>query len=233
MRNLIWLLVVILVAVTAAYPFSRRRNVEATPSGRGKIERNLPGREFSAAPSEGGHRILIEAEDAAQIESPMSVLANVAERTEGASKKGCVYLGPEKVNLDPACLKQGKKPYPSAMYPGFARYDFKAPSTGAYDLWLRAWWVNDCGNSVFVSIDEVDEKDLPKPLTAPLPLGGSTFGCWTWNPLKRKGVPVLLDLKEGQRYSIYIANREDDLYFDQILMRGTDRNWPDPTWIAE
>jgi len=170
-----------------------------------------------------GPKVLLEAENFVEIAPPFSV----PERTPAGASGKCLYVGPEKWNdnYQKGEIKvETRKGHEAAQYPGYARYEFEVPSTGDYTLWVRAFWVDDCGDSIEVSINGA----------APKRLGGSTHGMWTWNRLSlSEGGPVLLRLEAGKTHTLVICNREDDLYLDQILLRGADRHWPDPVGIEK
>ncbi len=169
----------------------------------------------------GGNRLLLAATQPKELEPPVAVRSGGEDVLAGAAGGSACYIGPEKVNGKPETA-QYKKGHPLAVNPGFAAYEFSVPADDDYALWLRAYWVNDCGNSVSVSLDG----------SAPRTLSGSTYGRWGWNLFRTgDGEPARIHLTKGQTHRLTICNREDDLYFDQILLLGTDRTWPDPTGI--
>lgn len=231
MRTILWCLVVALIGVTIAYLALKPSAATPTDDESGSIRRNMPGQDFTVVEDQRGQRMLFEAEDCQAIEKPMAIKEGSEDVPAGASAGKCVYLGPEKINEKPDTRRRYKKSHPKATYPGFTAYVFTAPWTGKYDLWLRAYWVNDCGNSVLVSVDERSKSGSAKPVVHLAPLGGSTFERWTWNPLKKKGQTEWIQLEKNKEYTLFISNREDDVYFDQILLRSGDRTWPDPTGI--
>jgi hypothetical protein len=171
---------------------------------------------------QSAHRVLLEAAVATKIEKPFS-LNDGSGKGCGSNAEKCLYLGPEKVNQSPETA-QYSKGHPLAPHPGFARYEFTVPETDEYVFWLHAFWVDDCGNSVMVSIDGSE----------PLTLGGSTYGSWNWDVLRdNEGVPLHLSLKKDQTHTITLCNREDDLYIGQLMLLGSDRPWPVPVGIAK
>ncbi len=167
----------------------------------------------------GGMRVLIEAEDYREIAFPAVLAAGEpfpATILSGASNGKSCYIGPEKWNDK---WKKGqvkgefRKGHEEARNPGFARYEFTVPEAGDYVLWVRAFWVDDCGNSIAVSIDGCK----------PVPLTGSTYGRWLWFKLRDiENEPLRIRLDKAKKHVITICNREDDLYFDQILLLGAD-----------
>jgi hypothetical protein len=171
----------------------------------------------------GGNRVLLEAEAADRIEPPFALAPAGGPVPEGASGGISVYLGPEKVN-ETADNAQYEKGHPAADHPGFLAWRVRVPATDEYALWVRAFWVDDCGDSVGVSIDG----------SPPRPLGGSTHGRWTWNLLRtgEGAARVRLEADPETPHEIRLLNREDDLYIDQVLLLGTDRAWPEPTGAA-
>ncbi len=164
------------------------------------------------------YRILLEAESPAQIEAP----AHVVEK-DGASAGKCVFIGPEKVN-EKKETAQYTKGHPQAKHPGYARYTITPKTTGSYQLYVRAFWSDACGDSISISFNDVE----------PQMLAGSTHGRWSWNLLRdATGRAVPLHLNAGEPLTLTICNREDDVYVDQILLRHLVREWPVPTGIAD
>lgn len=180
------------------------------------------GPRFTMARETGGNRVVIEAEAATKLEPPVRIVdASVARPAGEASGGNCCVIGPEKAN-ESETIQQYAKGHPSAKHPGFATYELEVPATDDYTLWLRAYWVDDCGDSVGISLAG----------EAPLTVAGTVHGRWTWNRLgDGTGKALPLRLEAGRRYTLTVCNREDDLYWDQILLLGTDRAWPLPTGI--
>lgn len=100
---------------------------------------------------------------------------------------------------------------PPAVTTGSIAYRFTIAKAGTYYLWCRAWWLDECGNSVGVQVNE-----LP-----PFTLGDSTFKTWHWV----KAPPRLkqLNLAAGE-HTLMLLNREDGVRIDQILLT-TDRRF--------
>lgn len=227
-KRLIILLVVFSLPIDllGAY-FVFRSITKKTPPPATKLSGK--GGKFTVIKGKKGGRISIEAEDFVEIKAPFSLPKEDDPVAATASGKKCVYLGPEKVNETPE-LRKVSIIYGSlgAVHPGYLRYRFTATESGRYALWLRAFWVDDCGDSIAVTF-----RDLANPeLTKAMPLqkiSGTNYGRWTWNPLNTgEGTPLWLTLKSGNSYELIFCNREDDLYLDQILLRKGDRQWPDP-----
>ncbi len=178
---------------------------------------------FSIVDDSGGNRILLEAEEADVIAPPFQLARTEDPVSSAASRGRCVYLGPEKVN-ETADNAQYEPGHPDADHPGYLAWRFEPPATDTYAVWIRAFWVDDCGDSVAVSVDG----------SPPSPVGGPIHGRWTWNLLRTGEGParVRLDAGTGEPCELRILNREDDLYIDQVLLLGTDRTWPEPTGPA-
>lgn len=213
--------ILVLLALVAAGGYFAAKN--GAPANNNGNNSSGNGSGFKIVPGSRGHRILLEAEGVTEIELPFSLARATGQVAAGASGGKCVYLGPEKVNEKPETRKF-KRGHPQAKHPGFVRYKFTVPWTGKYALWLRAFWVDDCGDSVLISIND----------SAPQTISGSTYGRWLWNCFKTgTGEPAWLQLEKGKTYTLTICNREDDLYLDQIMLRSGDRSWPDPLGIEK
>lgn len=182
----------------------------------------------------GDSAIILEGESAQRFTTPFSPSAQEGGTPAGASNEKSCYVGPEKWNekwksgqVKEECVKG----HPSASTPGFARYEFDVKNEGNYEVWLRAYWVDDCGNSVTVIFGDPESDEYQsRPLSV---IGGTTYGSWTWNRLNNSELDAQkVRLKTGKN-TLTICNREDDLYIDQILIRSADKKWPDPTGIAK
>ena len=77
-----------------------------------------------------------------------------------------------------------------------------AESAGEYNLWLRANWSCDCGNSVSVALDGVDLGTVEDPV----------YQTWHWVRLRRS-----VQLSVGE-HLLTLTNREDGAAVDQILL---------------
>jgi len=154
--------------------------------------------------------IVLEAEDAEELEPPV----RLAEGVEGASGGRCCYLGPEKVNERPETA-QYTKGYAQAAHPGYARIRFGAPTTAVYVVWVRVRWSDDCGDSLDVVLDGTylgtiqgnADKENPR---------------WIWLRVGGPRDPVTRRLGQGTEHTVTLCNREDDLYFDQVLLVDAD-----------
>jgi hypothetical protein len=185
-----------------------------------------PGDGFSTIETKNdAGRILIEAESAIDIARPVQIAEGVDEVVRGASSEKCCWVGPDKWNESwkPGQVEgEWRKGREKAPYPGFAKYAFTAPASTEYTVWIRVYWVDDCGNSLYIAFG--DAGDL-------MPVESPTCGRWLWVPLRDAEMkPARIRLNEGEN-SLVICNREDNVYFDQILIRRADKKWPDPTGI--
>ncbi len=144
----------------------------------------------------GIKRICLEAESAA-VTPPMLVVEDTvpADAPNEQRASGEKYIE----------IAQGKG-HPPKMTNGLAVLSFDVEEPGEYTLWCRVWWLDACGNSLRINLDQ-----------AP----GFTFGedgiykRWHWV----KAPPRLkqLKLKQG-KHTLTLANREDGVRVDQILL---------------
>ncbi|MHC4871390.1 MAG: hypothetical protein ACYTFY_06060 [Planctomycetota bacterium] len=150
--------------------------------------------------------LVIEAESAQRIEPPVQL----KDGLPGASSGKCLYIGPEKVNEKPETRKY-KRGFLGAANPGYAEFSFTPPVTALYSLWIRVRWSDDCGDSLdicfadkfFATIQGNSAKYNPE---------------WIWLKAGNADLPLSKKLEKGKEYRLLICNREDDLYFDQILL---------------
>jgi hypothetical protein len=147
-----------------------------------------------------GDAVCFDAVTAEKIEAPMAIAAASNAPAEyrdqlvkGAS--GGLYLQ----------IAQGKG-YPPNVTTGMALFTFTVAQDGDYYLWCRTWWLDECGNSFSMSIDDA----------RPFIFGeDSTFKSWHWvrASLRLKQ----LTLTKG-KHTLTVRNREDGVYLNQILL---------------
>ncbi len=189
-------IVVIIFLTTQMSPLGPEKT-KILDGGGGKIE------DISYLPK--GY-LVIEAENAIKIEPPVMVSDKIKDASFGKS----LYIGPEKVNENPKIEKYSRG-YMGASHPGYAEYEFTAPASALYSVWVRVRWSNDCGDSIdlcfgdnfFATIQGNSSKYNPQ---------------WIWLKAGSNDFPVTKKLEKGKKYTFLICNREDDLYFDQILL---------------
>ena len=182
-----------------------------------------PGQEdiFGALPE--WREIVLEAEDA-EIEAPMIVkkdeVAPEKSAIHHASGSKFVHL-PDKVNKDgdkDKDAKNGKDDEEEKVeevkvvelkaeeLKGKIAFNFEIEGTGKYMLWTRVKWLNGCGNSFNIAMD-----DGPMVVLG----GGGTYGVWQW--IRIKGKEGKFRLAKG-KHTLEFRNREDGASLDQILL---------------
>jgi hypothetical protein len=105
--------------------------------------------------------------------------------------------------------------------PGQATYDFEVTRDDTYYLNLRAKWADDCGDSVYVKIDEGTWFPIEDSNGK---LEGDKNYKWAWHPLTLIGKPKEFDLNKG-KHTLYFCTREDGPWLDQWLLT-TDASMP-------
>lgn len=138
-------------------------------------------------------KVVVEAEKADEMLAPM-VLEDVSEASGGK----CLVI------VEGAGKPGGDRP-DGTKYPdlwGRATYTIQVPADGEYVFWGRTWWLDSCGNSVDVAIDEAKPQVFG---------GDSTFKSWHWV----KG--PTFELKAGN-HRLVVLNREDGVKLDQYLL---------------
>jgi len=200
---------------------------EGTPGdaakGRGSPKKSVSskGVEFQ----DSFHRIRIEAEDAAKIESDDAfpetggkVMRIVGD--PGASGGKCIEI-PDVAGTPGG--HAGDKP----DIPRHARavYKLKVEAAGNYTFWCRRKWFNACGDTLAVRFDK---EGQPRDSKTEYLFGGSDSKPvrWAWSPVSEEGRPKEFYLTAGE-HVMEILNLEDGPRFDVILL--TD----DPDYVAQ
>lgn len=98
--------------------------------------------------------------------------------------------------------------------PGSAALSFSVSKEGTYTLWCRAWWLDSCGNSVYISIDGAKPFSFGQ---------NGTYTNWHW--VKSPAGMKQLTLKEGA-HSLAFSAREDGIRLDQVLLTIDSRYVP-------
>lgn len=152
-----------------------------------------------------GMNVLIEAESADDIGEPMRQV-KAAEQPEGAE---VLKDAAEDAYLE---IPQGAGKPPEVT--GHAVFKFSVDKSDRYYLWVRAWWLDGCGNSVGVSLDGRKEFTLGQD---------GTYKKWHWVTVK--GRLGQLELNKGE-HTLKLTNREDGIAIDQILLTRNKRYVP-------
>jgi len=98
--------------------------------------------------------------------------------------------------------------------PGRASYAFDVPRDDTYYLFLRAQWMDDCGNSLWVYIDQEPWYSIEDQLG--LNPVQKTYS-WAWHPLFLEGTLKGYKLKAG-KHTLWINVREDGPKLDQFVI---------------
>lgn len=100
-----------------------------------------------------------------------------------------------------------------AGLPGKASYEFDAPRDDTYYVFLRAKWFDNCGNSVWVRIDDSTYLNLEDENGK---LSERNYN-WAWHGLMLEGRPKGFKLTKG-KHTLHMAVREDGPWLDQWLV---------------
>jgi len=151
--------------------------------------------------------IYFEAEQAQTIEKHFQKVDEPYKDIKGRpSSKGYLYI-PDKVN------PKDKDNVPLPDPPGKVVFEINVPKAGQYNLWIRRWWMDSCGNSVFVMVEGSPTKHV---------FGEeATYQYWYWSKLKNE----TLSLKAGVN-RLVLLNREDGIRLDQVCLTTDDRYTP-------
>jgi len=168
-------------------------------------------------------KLALECQEATTLEDKLpdgKVIWKKGERNEGEAVK---YLESTdkwvdewlKANPDRKELK-GK---PGGL-PGKASYVFETPRDDTYYVYLRAQWRDDCGNSVWVRVDDSPWINLEDENGM---ISEKNYK-WAWHPLYLGGRPKGYELKKGQ-HTLWMCTREDGVKLHQWVI-STDANPP-------
>jgi len=217
-RGLIALAVVVAVVM----------GVAITGWSNGKPNSNTPGVEPSnVKPGPAAVypvKILLECQEATKLEDKLpdgQVIWKKGERNEGELVK---YIeSPDgwiddwvKARPDERKALKGKE----GALPGKASYVFEAPRDDTYYVSLRAQWLDDCGNSVWVRVDDSPWFNLEDKNG----MVSEKNYKWAWHQLYLGGRPKGFELKKGQR-TLWLGTREDGPKLHQWVI-STDANPP-------
>lgn len=138
--------------------------------------------------------ICFEAEDVTSIEQPMRIAKVEKGETEKVSGNAFVEI--------PWFKKEKDQPS------GRATYKINVTQEGVYYVWVRAYWIHGCGNSVAVAIDD----------GRPMVITDNTYNKWHW---PRSTVQVKLTSGE---HTFHLIGTEPGIKVDQIYLT-TDRGY--------
>jgi hypothetical protein len=177
--------------------------------------------------------VVWEAEDAEEIEPPMrKVEARLGSLIGGTGyleipDKSNPYEVDKKEEGGAACEPPGcGKPANASgseqpRFPGRAVYHVEVPEDGEYYFWVRSWWLDSCGDSVFYKIDDGPYRVLTGDPTTRASAGRDV---WRWRTELSAGKPRTFRLSRG-KHRIELRNREDGPRFDQLMLT-TDPSHP-------
>lgn len=188
------------------------------PGGKNGGTENPPPQNGSKVTVERPVKVVIECEAYSRIE----------DREKGGKdvlKKGSSTEGTEIVYLEcpDGWMNQcGYTEKTGGAVPGKAFYVFEVPRDGTYYLFLRAQWYDNCGDSVFVRIDDGEFQaieDTEGKVT-------DVSYMWAWHPLRYQGRMKAVELKAG-KHQLELSVREDGPKFDKFLI-ASDATPPAP-----
>ena len=149
-----------------------------------------------------GETLCFEAESAQEIQPPMTN-AKIDETESGDEKvSGHRYLEIEQGVGDPPKVK------------GIAKITFEVNHNKRYYLWCRVWWLDACGNSLGLHVDDAKEFTFGED---------RTFKSWHWIQAPKR--LAQLELENGE-HTLTLAQREDGVRIDQILLTTNKRYVP-------
>ena len=117
------------------------------------------------------------------------------------------------------CGYDDQKDKPGTL-PGKAYYDFDVSRTDDFYIFIRAKWMDSCGNSVYV---QLDGKDYTSVEDNEGEVAKNVFQ-WAWHPVAVKAAPKPYHLEKG-KHTLVLATKEDGPQFDKVLI-ATDGTQP-------
>ena len=141
--------------------------------------------------------VCFEAEAAADLEEPLVKTVSDADQVSGGA-----FLE----------IKQGAGDPPNAN--GAGKITFEVPESKRYYLWCRVWWLDACGNSIGINIDDAKAFTFGQD---------RTFKSWHWVQAPTK-LPQF-ELEAGE-HTLHLSHREDGVRIDQILLTANKRYIP-------
>jgi len=104
-------------------------------------------------------------------------------------------------------------PKPDENPPGMCRYEFEAPRDDTYYVNLHAKWLDSCGNSVWVKIDDGTYTNLEDEWGK---IGEKNYK-WEWHQVLAGGEAKTFELKKG-KHTLVMALREHGMWLDKWLI---------------
>ena len=153
-------------------------------------------------------RVTVEAEAAVEVSAPIVLVRKESPPANvkfAAGASGDAYLA----------IPQGVGNPPDNPN-GSATLKIDIPADDNYTLWCRVWWLDECGNSFTIKIDD----------ETPFLFGeDATFKTWHWvrYPVARTAKPLYLTKGTHQ---ITFLNREDGVCLDQVILSADKRFVP-------
>lgn len=220
MRGLI--AIIVIVGIIGGVVFAGRSNGNGTPAAN-----TNPGSVQQPSPAGGTEvvapvKIVLEAENVTAWEPEFTrpdgskvEFLKKESRTEG---KRVEFLDvPDKL-IEKCGLEKEKDKV--AGLPGKASYEFEAPRDDTYYVFLRAKWFDNCGNSVWVRIDDSSYLNLEDENGK---ISDRNYK-WTWHALMLEGRAKGFKLTKG-KHTLHMAVREDGPWLDQWLV-ATEASLP-------
>lgn len=146
-----------------------------------------------------GQEIVFEAENAEKTVSPVRIVKIENEKSKQNKVSGNKFIE----------IKQGAGT--GAKAGGSATYKFKVTTAGNYYLWARVWWLDSCGNSFMVKLNNGPSFTFGND---------NTYQNWHWVKAR-----VKLKLKKGEQ-TLQISNREDGIKIDQFFITSDREHIP-------
>lgn len=98
--------------------------------------------------------------------------------------------------------------------PGRAKYSFEVPRDDIYHIFLRAKWLDNCGNSIYLRIDGGSDLIIDDTEGK---VSESSY-LWAWHPLRRKGGQLRQIQLQAGKHTLELGTREDGPKLDKFLI---------------
>lgn len=185
------------------------------------IGRNQPQQPSTPAP-EPETQILMPAKVVIECESFISWEEKDPVKGVVALKRGTMTMGKQVFYIEApdGVIEQcglGDKEKAPGQQPGKMKYEFELPRDDTFYVFLRAWWLDNCGDSVYFRIDEGDWQTISGD-------GRNSYPGFEWWACMRSGEDVAFKLSKG-KHALELNVKEDGPRFDKFLVK-TDASKP-------
>lgn len=214
-------LIIIVAVVVAVVALGGGRST----NGQTKPQPTDPGTNTQPPPKQGPAiltpvKIVLECEKSAKLEDKAADGTAVMRIGSAQMGKAIGYLEIPDGWIKTCGLENVKGEDTGGKLPGKAFYEFEVPRQDDYYIILRAKWMDSCGNSVWMRIDDKPYVGVEDEIGK---IDDSNFK-WMWHPVTEMAKAKEFKLGPG-KHVLEINTKEDGPMFDKVLI-STDATVP-------